>query len=377
MKPLHILGRFIMGPLLPLWDRMAPLVAKGMTRLGMGKILYQHDEHTQWRVRPLWEEARKRGITMYEFRPFGLPKDLFVARKGNWLRSFEGLPRPRNYRSASLDWMDDKARMRSEFIKAGTPVARGGVAYDVDGAIKLYRKISHVHEEVQNCSAEQNGASIVVKPSHGSRSRHTYTGITSEKGLIAAFHKAKQLSPWVVVEEELQGMVYRGTLIGGKLQGVARREPAHVVGDGVHTIQELMNEENKNPLRKGPLFSKLDPDMPWLMARGVIFNSAPRVGEVVILHPKISFVHGGGVVELLEHTHPDNVALMHTIGVLLNDAIVGVDFILGDITQSWRLQPRSGVIECNSLPFIDMHHYVMKGIPKNVAGALWDLVGPQ
>ena len=68
---------------------------------------------------------------------------------------------------------------------------------------------------------------------------------------------------------------------------------------------------------------------------------------------------------------------MHTIGVLLNDAIVGVDFILGDITQSWRLQPRSGVIECNSLPFIDMHHYVMKGIPKNVAGALWDLVGPQ
>ena len=76
------------------------------------------------------------------------------------------------------------------------------------------------------------------------------------------------------------------------------------------------------PLR-GAIVLKISPDMPWLMARGVIFILP--VGEVVILHPKISFVHGGGVVELL--SIPTRTMWRScTIGVLLNDAIVGVDY---------------------------------------------------
>src|SRR4029077_14616037 len=97
---------------------------------------------------------------------------------------------------------------------------------------------------------------------------HTYVGIADIASLRHAFLKAKEVSPYPVVEEELPGFVFRITLIGGAVVGVMRREPPHVVGDGTgaegsggkHTIRELIAAENKNPLRHGPIFHELHLD---------------------------------------------------------------------------------------------------------------------
>ena len=69
--------------------------------------------------------------------------------------------------------------------------------------------------------------------------------------------------------------------------------------------------------------------------------------------------------------------MLEHIGKFLKDPLVGVDFIMEDITKSWKEQNLSGIIECNSLPFIDLHHYPLFGKPNNVASKLWDLVMPE
>ena len=69
--------------------------------------------------------------------------------------------------------------------------------------------------------------------------------------------------------------------------------------------------------------------------------------------------------------------MLKHVGRFLKDPLVGVDFIIGDVTKSWKEEKHCGIIECNSLPFIDLHHYVMFGKPQNVAGKLWDLVLPE
>ena len=74
---------------------------------------------------------------------------------------------------------------------------------------------------------------------------HTMIHINTEEGLMVGFKKAKKLSPLVVIEEELRGYLFRGTLIGGKLVGVVKRDQPEVKGDGVHTLHELLDEENK------------------------------------------------------------------------------------------------------------------------------------
>jgi D-alanine-D-alanine ligase-like ATP-grasp enzyme len=213
----------------------------------------------------------------------------------------------------------------------------------------------------------------------GSRSRHTTTHIQTAEELISAFQRAKVLCPWVIVEEEEVGFVYRGTVIGGQLVAVLRREPPMVVGDGTHTIAELVAIENKNPLRDGKVFHKItigEEARAELARQNLTLASVVRKGHIVTFSQKASRGIGGGTTDVTDFIHSDNRAMLEDAAQVVGDPLMGIDFILPDITKSWKTQERCGIIESNSMPFIDLHHYPLVGTPRNVAGALWDLVYP-
>ena len=143
--------------------------------------------------------------------------------------------------SDSLKWMDNKGIMKIKFLKEGLPVADGGVAFTKSKALKIFNRLKKP---------------VITKPNLGSRSRHTLIHIDTPEKLIYGFQKSKKLSPLVVIEEELRGYLFRGTLIGGKLVGVVKRDQPEVVGDGIHTLQELMEKENRSCRAPGPDFSQ-------------------------------------------------------------------------------------------------------------------------
>jgi hypothetical protein len=68
------------------------------------------------------------------------------------------------------------------------------------------------------------------------------------------------------------------------------------------------------------------------------------------------------------------VRMLEKVAEVLGDSLVGIDFIIDDVRKPWRQQPRSGVIECNGAPFIDLHLFPLVGKPRNTPGALWDLL---
>ncbi|MEO5635173.1 MAG: hypothetical protein ABIS26_02165, partial [Candidatus Paceibacterota bacterium] len=169
-------------------------------------------------------------------------------------------------------------------------------------------------------------------------------------------------------------------LVGGKLAGVVKRDQPEVTGDGVHNLRELMEEENKRPERNGPIFHKIIVDAETeieLKRENITMTDIPKIGQVVTFSQKTSRGCGGTTTEVTEITHPDNVAMLERAAIYLDDPLIGIDFIIEDITKSWKEEQHCGIIECNSLPFIDLHHYVMFGTPKNVAGKLWDIVIPE
>lgn len=339
-------------------------VLDAFTFLGLAKKQKRPDDGTLLLAKVLWEEADQRGIQVYEWRLFGLPRNILVAKYPNGNRiSFEGIPETRAGR-ARVAWMDDKARLKKEFSARDLPVARGGSARTSQEALEIYRTLT---------------PPVIVKPASGSGSRHTILHIVDEAELLRAFAVAKQVSPRVVVEEELEGPVYRATVVDGKFIAAIRRDPPHVVGDGVHTLEQLVDEANKHPARSGPYFSKIqlneraDEELAW---QNMTRESVPPKAARVYFHQKVNWALGGTTVDVTDDVHPDNRALFERAARELHAPITGIDFIIRDISHSWKTEPRCGILECNSMPFFDNHHLPFEGQPRNIAAKIWDMVTP-
>lgn len=344
---------------------VGPGLVKFLTFLKLGHSTHKPNEKDSWRTKVIWEEADKRGIRVSEFHPLNTGGDMFLSYFGKNMRFYDVMPRPKNYNPDGLKWMDNKNKMKQHFAKAGIPVARGAVTASKKKALEIFNSLSKP---------------VITKPNTGSRSRHTTTHLSDEAGFLRAFELAQQLSPWVMIEEELSGFVFRGTLIDQRLAGVLRREPAYVIGDGIHSIKELIDIENKNPIRQGPLFHQIvineDVDKE-LKHWNRTLETVPNKDEVITLGQKTSRAVGGGITDVTDIVHPDNKELLEYAASVVNDPLIGIDFIMQDVSVSWKDQEKCGILECNSAPFIDLHHYPLVGKPRNIAGLLWDIVYPE
>ncbi|MEJ0001949.1 MAG: hypothetical protein WDN09_02095 [bacterium] len=338
---------------------------RGMIWLHLARWTDEPNQKDSLRTKVFWNEAIRRGITMREFH-LGPIDNVFMAEYKGKTITFDGLPRPDSGNSDSMKWMDNKGIMKEKFLKEGLPVADGGRAWSGRGAKKIFSRVRKP---------------VIAKPNLGSRSRHTTIHIETEDGVVKAFRKANKLSPIVIIEEELEGSLFRGTLVGNKLAGVVRRDPPQVTGDGASTVRQLWEKENTRPERAhGPIFHTIpfDKEAEIELARQKLtMESIPASGRIVTFSQKTSRGVGGSTTEVTDIVHPENRAMLEHLGAYLDDPLVGVDFIMKDIAVSWKDQPRSGIIECNSLPFIDLHEYVLFGRPNNVAAILWDYVMPE
>ncbi len=363
LEPLHRATEVLLARQRP--ELLLPPLVTVLSIFGMAKKNKQPQDSDTYRTRVLWEAANARGIALYHLSLFGKPTSVFVARYGGRTLVYTHEPRPAGLPSKSYEWMDNKSTMIDKFAAAGIPVPKGGACRTEQEALTIFRKL---------------GGTAIVKPVIGSRSRHTTIHIETEPQLLHGFHVAQQISPWVIVEQELTGMVYRATVIGGEVVGVLRREPPHVIGNGQSTVKQLIIEENKNPLRHGPIFHPLLMDLDAraeLRRQSFTWDSVPPVGHMVTLSQKVGRGEGASNTDVTDETHPENIALFKKIGAFLGDPLVGIDFIIEDITKPWTEQKACGVIECNAMPFIDLHHYPLTGKPRDAAGALWNIVFPE
>ncbi|MEA2701423.1 MAG: cyanophycin synthetase [Candidatus Parcubacteria bacterium] len=340
---------------------VTPHILRFLVWVGLAKKQERPDDETLLLAKVLWEEADARGIEMWEFRLFGLARNIFHARLPGGRRvAFEGIPQPPSGISR-VWWMDNKTELKKQLRKAGFPTAHGGGAFTERAARRLYAGLT---------------PPVIVKPHSGSGSRHTILHIRDEKGLLDAFRVAKQVAPLALIEEELTGPVYRITVVDGRYSATLRRDPPSVVGDGKHTVLELVEKANTHPARGGPYFSKLKVDdyaLEELAWQGYTPESVPAAGTRVMLHQKVNWGLGGTTADATDGVHPDNVRMFEEVAELLKAPIVGIDFIIEDLARPWHAQDRCGILECNSMPFFDNHHLPFEGKVRNVSGDIWDM----
>ncbi len=356
-KPLEWLGTSELGRLLEKYlIRLAPpLVAIG-ERFGILRFSDDIEKAPNDRSRVIWEEAQRRGIKMRQFMVGKRPIDFYEAKLPNRTILFESLPVPTELQTSAIRWMDDKLKLKKKLMEAGIPVARGDAFTTFAAMRNLFRKIDKP---------------VIVKPAVGSRGRHTTTFIYTENQLKKAFDIGKQISRRLVMEEHLIGSVYRATIIGGKLVGVLRGDPPRITGDGTSTVTELIKIKNDTRHPEVKEFKPTDHTKEFLARNNITLETVLPKGKTIDLTEKIGASYGGYRAEESHICHPKIKATLEAAGRVVDYPTMGFDFIIKDVTKDPDTQ-KWGIIECNSLPFIDLHHHPFEGPAINVAAYVWD-----
>ena len=230
-------------------------------------------------------------------------------------------------------------------------------------------------------AAVQIGYPVVVKPLDGNHGRGVALELRTDDDVRRAFGPAydESRNGDVVVETFVTGNDYRVLVIGGKLAAVAQRVPAGVIGDGKHTVRELVDIENADPRRgigheKVLTRIKLTAGAEELVAKqGYAMDEVPPEGARVMLAATGNMSTGGTSVDRTHEAHPDNIEIAETAARVVGLDVAGIDFIAADITEPVR-EHGGAIVEVNAAPGFRMHTNPTEGEPQYVAKPVIDLL---
>jgi cyanophycin synthetase len=225
------------------------------------------------------------------------------------------------------------------------------------------------------------GFPLVIKPVNGNHGRGITTNINSLSEALIAFKEAKEVSRLVIVEKYITGEDHRLLVIDNKLVAAAKRTAAHVIGDGKLTIEELVNEVNKDE-RRGygheKVLTEIDINsltIEILKEKNMTPKSIPSKGEMVKLKSTANLSTGGTAEDITEMIHPYNVFMAERISKIIDLDICGIDIMADDLTKPLN-ESGGAVLEVNAGPGFRMHLQPTSGLPRNVGGHVVDMLFP-
>jgi len=266
----------------------------------------------------------------------------------------------------AVERASNKAVTKRLLAEACIPVPKGDVIYDA--------------EELQSAT-NKLGFPVVIKPLNGNHGRGITTGIQSIEQAMDAFTKAKEISSAIIVEQHFEGSDYRLLLVNYKLVAASRRIPAMVVGDGESTIEMLiakLNEEAGRGDDHDDVLTKVKIDNATLDILKRKLYSPDTVlqnGEALVLKDTANISTGGTARDVTDIVHPDNIFIAERAARIMGLDICGIDVIAQDITKPFSSQ-KAAILEVNAAPGFRMHLSPSKGLARNVAEPVIEMLFP-
>ncbi len=266
----------------------------------------------------------------------------------------------------AVDIACNKEQTKRMLEAASIPVASGGICSTEEGLKEIIDKI---------------GYPIVLKPLDGNHGKGASINVKIFEDALAGLEFAQKYSSRVIVEKFITGFDFRVLVIDNKVVAAAQRVPAHVKGNGTHSIQALIDIENLDP-RRGYGHENvlteitIDRDTTDLLEKkGYTPDTVPAAGEIVYLKSTANLSTGGTSVDVTDLMHPENIFLAERISRVIGLDVCGIDIMAENLTQP--LKENGGVIlEVNAAPGFRMHLAPSEGLPRNVAAPVIDMLYP-
>ncbi|PAS92791.1 MAG: cyanophycin synthetase [Candidatus Dactylopiibacterium carminicum] len=320
------------------------------------------------RLRELDEDERlgpSTGSIVYAAAARNIP---FRRLTGGSLIQFGWGSRQRRIQAAEIDTTSaiaesiaqDKELTKKLLEAAGVPVPKGRPASSLEDAW---------------AAAQEIGVPVVVKPQDGNQGKGVSVNINTREQMEAAWLAANAISDEVLVEKFLPGADFRLLVVGDRLIAAARREPPLVLGDGVHTVRELVEEVNRDPRRGVGHATSLtrirfdDIALARLAEQGLEAESIPALGQRVILRNNANLSTGGTATDVTDDVHPDLAARAVAAAQMVGLDICGVDVVCETVHKPLEEQA-GGIVEVNAAPGLRMHLSPSYGKARNVGEAV-------
>ncbi len=256
----------------------------------------------------------------------------------------------------------DKDLTKKLLSAAGVPVPNGRAVTDVDDAWTAACAI---------------GLPVVVEPLDGNQGKGVTVNVTSSDQLIAAFDAAAAICDNVLVERYLPGNDFRLLVVGNKMVAAARRDPPQVVGDGVQTVRQLVDQVNRDPRRGSGHATSLtkirfdDIALAALQSQGYDADSIAAKGKRIILRNNANLSTGGSATDVTDDVHPEVAARAVAAAQMVGLDICGVDVVCDNVLKPIEEQG-GGVVEVNAAPGLRMHLSPSFGKGRAVGEAIID-----
>ncbi|MBI5848519.1 MAG: cyanophycin synthetase [Nitrospirae bacterium] len=268
--------------------------------------------------------------------------------------------------AVAVEVVSDKQLTKALLERAFIPVPRGETVKNEEEAVAAWQRL---------------GEPVVVKPLNGSQGQGVSLNLNSEEEIRRAFKFAHELAPNVLIEELYRGKNYRVLVVNGKMIAASERLPTMVVGDGVHTIAELVDMVNQDP-RRGEEHTKpltrivLDKIvMERLTKYGMTPEQIPAKDEQVILRESANLSTGGTAIDVTDRVHPETIKICERAARIMGLDLCGVDLVADDISQ--LLESHNGILELNASPGLRMHVFPSEGQSRPVGDAIINLLFPR
>ena len=265
----------------------------------------------------------------------------------------------------------DKDFTKKNLMRNGisVPVGESFLAKEIDFILNAFR--------VLNCP-------VVIKPVYGSHGFDVYTDLKTEKDVLTAVNNIihnRGENTKIIIEEYFKAQEYRVFITKNGDYAVLLRDPAHIYGDGVNTIYDLIKMENykrMNPRTNALCEILVDEELEKYLAKNNLsMQSIPKKDEKVYLRPNSNVAMGGTCEDYTDNVHPSVIQIgLEVLASFPGLPYVGIDFMTNSITQqqddnSYR------IIEINTVPGIHMHYRPAYGKSQNIAKYMVDMIYPE
>ena len=266
----------------------------------------------------------------------------------------------------SVELASDKEETNKILAGLGLPVPQQELVQSETQAVRAARRI---------------GFPVVTKPYNGNHGRGISIRLTSEEEVAHGYNVAREHSRSVVIESFVEGDDHRLLVVNGELVAATRRTPGHVVGDGEHSVAQLIDIVNQDP-RRGVGHEKvltrleLDAQAHKMLERaGLTADAVPEKGRTVYLRSTANLSTGGTATDVTDVIHPDNREMAERAVRAIGLDVGGVDFLSKNITESYRAVG-GGICEVNAAPGFRMHVAPSEGTARDVAEPVIDMLFP-